>query len=602
MRATRGFCLLVFLFASLSQTLADSTLSNLHVDEINAFVSKPRFSWNLTSEDTQTSYRIQVSTSRHTCNNIWDSGVILSSSSLVEYAGPYLSSGTRYFWTVDVEVSAGLGIVASSDFTTSYPRFYDSSNELTSRQVTDLGTLATAFKTSTWIWTADGAPPLLLAPPGERYFRRTYVPPTGKTAVLAEIIITADNKFSLYVNGALVGISPPDPDSWEKAQGYRMALSPGPVVFAVSATNAPAATVGGVNAAGLLIAVRITHSDATQVLFGTDKTWRSNIMLVPSFQSPTLDDSKWDLATELDKFGKGPWALSVTLPTVLSAVSLPPAPTSSALPSTSSTLPLTSSATSSSLPSTTSSSTTSPPSTSSSAIVSSSTITITQTSQSEDNTAAAAASTTSNSKSGTNPAIVGGALGGVLGAFALLGIGLLFWRRRKRAQDERIAADFDTWIPATHAANNADPPSMSQVPGPSSSPAPAAPSTLRQPQYPNTTDQYAQPQSPYRYPPPSVSMAGGAGTDAYAGQYGGGYGASAAYGATGSGAGYGAQPGGYGYGQSGYNPSQEFGSSAQLVPPQNNANAVPRSLTPGNSQGYYSQTGVGSNSYDRRHY
>ncbi|KAG6877138.1 hypothetical protein C0993_010059 [Termitomyces sp. T159_Od127] len=580
MRATRGFCL-VSIFAGLIEALADSTLSNLHVYETNAFLSKPRFSWNLDPADTQTSYRIQVSTSPNISDHIWDSGIVASSSSLVEYAGPSLHPGTRYFWMVDVQVSAGPGAVASSNFTTSYAHFHDSLNELSSRQANDLGTLETTFKTSTWIWTADGAPPLLLAPPGKRVFRQTYAPPTGKTAVLAEVLITADNKYSLYVNGALVGESPADVDSWEKAQGYRMALNPGPVVFAILATNAPTA-LEGPNAAGLLVSVRVTHSDATQVSFGTDKTWRSSI-IVPSFQSPTLDDSKWVPATELDKFGKGPWGLHVTLPTVLAAVSLPPATTSSAVTSsTSSSISLPSS-TSSSLPLTTSSTS------SLSSIISTSstvrpTITITSTTESEDATAPADSTTSnSNSNSGTNPAIIGGALGGVLGAFALLGLGLLLWRRHKRAQHSLVAADFDTWTPAPHV----NPPAMSQTPGPSS--APALPSTLRQPQYPDASDQYAQ-QAPHRYPPPSVSMASGA--DAYAGQYGAGYG------------GYGAR----GYDQGGY-ASQEFGSSAQLVTTQNNANAgmnVPQSLMPGGTQGYYPSTGVGqnpsSNSYDNRYY
>ncbi|KAG5717155.1 hypothetical protein E4T56_gene3974 [Termitomyces sp. T112] len=563
MTAMRGFCLLVSLFASLSEALADSTLFNLHVDETNVFVSKPRLSWNLTSQDTQTSYRIQVSTSRDKRNTIWDSGIVPSSSSLVEYAGPSLSPGTHYFWTVDVGTSAGSSAVASSDFTINYPRFHDSSNELSSRQVTDLGTLATSFRTGTWIWTADGAPPLLLAPPGERFFRRTYVPPAGKTAMLAEVIITADNKFSLFVNDALVGNSPADADSWEKAQGYRLALSPGPVVFAVSATNAPTAT-GAANAAGLLVAVRITHSDATQVLFTTDKTWRSNTLVVPSFQSPTLDDSQWAPATELDKFGKGPWGVLVTLPTLLSPVSLPPVSTSSALLSISSTLPI-STSTTSSLPLVTSSGTTSSSSTPSSASIPSSLVMVTSTLPNEATTAPAASTSTSTSNPGTNPAIIGGALGGVLGAFAILGIGLLCWRRHKRAEDKLGAADFDTWVPAAHA----NPPSMSQA---------APPSTLRQPQYPNTNDQYTQ-QAPYRYPPPSVSMAGATGTDGYTDQYENSYGASAGYGTR-------------GYGQS---VGQEFGSSAQLVPPQNTGSNVPQSLTPGNSQRYYSQMGAGHN-------
>ncbi|KAG6919133.1 hypothetical protein DXG01_008940 [Tephrocybe rancida] len=594
-----------------------STLFNLHVDETDSLVTKPRFSWNTTSHDTQASYRIQVSGSRDGCHNVWDSGIIPSSTSLVEYAGPSLSPGAHYFWTVNVGMAAGQGFIATSEFTTNYSPFQDTSHELGRRQATiDFGTLTTAFKTGTWIWTADGAPPLFLAPPGDRFFRRTYTPPAGKTAVLAEVIITADNTFSLFVNGMLVGVPPAAADSWENAQGYKMVLNPGPVVFAVAATNAPSA-IGGANAAGLLVAIRITHSDATQVLIGTDRTWLSNILPVPAFQLPATDDSKWVPATPLAKFGEGPWALVVTLPTVLATVTLP-APTtslSSILPSSTSSTPPTTSTTP--LPSTTSS----PPPT-----TSSSTQTITQTSFTTEEPTAPAASTApaSSATSSTKPALIGAILGGVLGAFALLGLILVFWRRRKRAQDELAAADFDTWIPAPHAASggaasssNANAPFMSQTPGRSGSP--ALSSNLRQPQYGNN-DQYAQPQAPYRYPPPSAIMGGAAS----AGQYGGGYGAGAAdygrdnggYAAAGGGYGgapvggaYDTQAGRYGdgYGQSGYAANQDYGSSAQLVPAQQvgSGGNVPQTLVPGGAPGYHTSAGAGQNtnpSYDHKYY
>ncbi|KAG6833477.1 hypothetical protein H0H87_006049 [Tephrocybe sp. NHM501043] len=571
-----------------------STLFNLHVHDTNAFVSKPRFSWNTTSRDTQTSYRIKLFTSQNGDNHIWDSGVVSSPSSLVEYAGPLLSPGTQYFWTVDIETTAGSAVVASSAFITNYSPFQDSSHQIGKRQVSDFGTLTTAFKTGTWIWTADGSPPLFLAPPGDRFFRRTYTPPVGKTAVLAEVIITADNKFSLFVNGALVGVSPADVDSWQKAQGYRMALNPGQVVFAVAATNAPTAT-GAANAAGLLVAIRITHSDATQVLIGSDKQWVSNILAVPAFQQPATDDSAWVPATLLAKFSSGPWALSVTLPTVLATATLPAPSTSAVLSSTTSI-----SSTSSSLP--LSSSTTSlPPSSTSSSVpaTSSSTLTITQTSFAEEATAPTASTSPASTTSSTKPAIIGAILGGVLGAFALLGLGLVFWRRRKREQDELAAADFDTWIPASHTASSGAPsasnpnaPFMSQTPGSSRSPAP--PSTLRQPEYGNAIDQYAQ-QTPYRYPPPSA-MLGAASTE----QYGDGYGVQAAR--------YGARVGGtYGngdsHGPSGYAATQDYGSNTQLVPSQPNSGtgSIPPTLLP-RAEGYYSPEGQNSNGYHHRYH
>ncbi|KAG6854967.1 hypothetical protein C0991_009790 [Blastosporella zonata] len=578
----------------------------------------------------QTSYRIQVSSSQEGGRDVWDTDIVSSDASVADYAGPSLSPGTRYMWTLNVGTTAGLGAVASAYFTTDYPSFHDSSLELARRQITDFGTLLTAFKTGTWIWTVDGAPPLFLAPPGDRFFRRTYSPPAGKTAILAEVIITADNKYSLFVNGTLVGASPADVNSWENAQGYMMPLYPGPVLFAVEGTNAPT-TTGAANAAGLLAAIRITHSDGTQVIIGTDRQWVSNSLPVPAFQQPETDDSTWVPAILIAKFGSGPWASSVTAPTVLTTVNLPAPvlPSSSSILPSSTLSPLSLTTGTISLSSTTSllSSTTS-----SAPITTPSTQTVTQTSFTEEATAPAASTSPASASSSTKtkPALVGATIGGVLGAFALLGLVIIFWRRQKKAQDDITAADFDTWIPAPHAAasvtpnaGNSNSPFMSQSSDPSRSP--ASSSTLRQPHYGNTSNQS---QVPYRYPPPSAMMAGAPSASQYGGSnhgtgtteydhHGGGGGAApgrgynaVAYGAAPQAAGaYNAQTGRYGdngYSSSGYATVQEYGSSTQLVPPQSGGGGnVPLNLTPASrGQGVYSPAGgvQSSNSYDRRYY
>ena len=60
------------------------------------------------------------------------------------------------------------------------------------------------FQFSKWIWFPGGNPAEKTSP-GTRYFRRTVVIPQNKKIVKANYLITADNRFKLFVNGEVVG-------------------------------------------------------------------------------------------------------------------------------------------------------------------------------------------------------------------------------------------------------------------------------------------------------------------------------------------------------------------------------------------------------------
>ncbi|KAJ7827047.1 hypothetical protein B0H14DRAFT_1242572 [Mycena olivaceomarginata] len=74
----------------------------------------------------------------------------------------------------------------------------------------------------TWIWsTSDGE---YAAPPGTVGLRKNVVTPSGKSVQSATILLTADNTFSLYVNGKYIGAPPNEANSvvestaWGRAQ------------------------------------------------------------------------------------------------------------------------------------------------------------------------------------------------------------------------------------------------------------------------------------------------------------------------------------------------------------------------------------------------
>ncbi|KAJ7184329.1 lectin [Mycena filopes] len=158
-----------------------------------------------------------------------------------------------------------------------------------------------------WIWTNEVVNGN--APAGSRAFRRTYTPASGQTATSATIIITADNEYTLYVNGVLIGSG----TDFHTAQTYNVNLSPASeVVIAVYATN----TLTVNNPAGLLAAVQINTDECTcsSVLFVTDGGWKASTGTPIGFQLPGYDDSSWPAATVEGPYGMAPWGATTVSP------------------------------------------------------------------------------------------------------------------------------------------------------------------------------------------------------------------------------------------------------------------------------------------------
>ncbi|KAJ6582703.1 hypothetical protein DFH09DRAFT_1309641 [Mycena vulgaris] len=76
-------------------------------------------------------------------------------------------------------------------------------------------------------------------PSGSRAFRRTYIPEPGAVPMSASILVAADNKYTLYVNGVAVGSGA----NWRVAHHYTVNFQTpaSEVVVAVLATNTNAA-------------------------------------------------------------------------------------------------------------------------------------------------------------------------------------------------------------------------------------------------------------------------------------------------------------------------------------------------------------------------
>jgi alpha-L-rhamnosidase len=276
-------------------------------------VARPRLGWILSTDGQargaeQSAYEILVSKTAAGPADVWDSGRVSSSHSFdVDYAGPALHSRTRYFWRV--RVWAGSRPVSQWSqpawFETAFLRPDEFQGEwIGAHQKAPALSLGDA----NWIWYPAGDP-ADSAPAGTRYFRRTFALPADEQIGRAELQITADDAFTVYVNGNETARSPAVANSWSTASilDISSALRPGSNVIAVEAVNA------NPGPAGLLAKLHIEGSSAPFDLV-TDGSWKVADAAGSGWQQPGFDDSAWPGARVAAAYGSGPWGSSVSAP------------------------------------------------------------------------------------------------------------------------------------------------------------------------------------------------------------------------------------------------------------------------------------------------
>ncbi|KAJ6585579.1 hypothetical protein B0H19DRAFT_1250377 [Mycena capillaripes] len=166
---------------------------------------------------------------------------------------------------------------------------------------------------ASWIWLPE--PDLLTtAPTGDVAFIKTLVSPPGNIAVSAQITITVDNNYTLWVNGQPVGASDGGESEWEGAQVFSAALNATANVFSVLGNNAVnVAAPSADNPAGLLAAINILYNNNHTQLILSDNTWLVSATVPADFPLPA-DLSAFVPAEIATKYGSGPWATNVTVP------------------------------------------------------------------------------------------------------------------------------------------------------------------------------------------------------------------------------------------------------------------------------------------------
>jgi alpha-L-rhamnosidase len=123
----------------------------------------------------------------------------------------------------------------------------------------------------------------------------------------ALLVATADDDFTLYLDGHQVLHAPEQVDGWKAgrfAEVTGRVHAGRPVVLAALATNRGGA---GVNPGGLLARLVVELADGSTHEVGTDGAWRVTDTEQAGWEQPGFDDSGWATVAVLARYGGAPW-------------------------------------------------------------------------------------------------------------------------------------------------------------------------------------------------------------------------------------------------------------------------------------------------------
>ena len=297
--------------ASSSAPVVSSLTTEDMTNPLGIDSSQPLLGWVITSAArgvSQGKYQIRVARSENNLVSghdlLWDSQVVDSGQSFdVPYAGPALTSRTRYYWRVRVWDNYGNASAWSK------PAWFETAflnpSQFQGDWIGDPDPLS--LSSANWIWYPEGSP-ASSAPVATRYFLRQVTIPADENLVRASFLITADDQWLAYVNGHEVGESSGQTSSWTQAQQLDITgeLRPGSNTIAVAATNAggPGSWIGTIS---------LEYADGTTSTVVTDGSWQASQTGPAGWQDPGFDDSSWVPAMNVDPYGSGPWGTSVSV-------------------------------------------------------------------------------------------------------------------------------------------------------------------------------------------------------------------------------------------------------------------------------------------------
>ena len=270
----------------------------------------PRLSWILHSDrksersQRQTGYQVLVASSKALLKpgqaDLWDSGKVASDQSmLVEYAGKPLASRQQYYWKVRVWDAKGRSSAWSAPATWR-TGLLQPEDWKPAQWISNGGQKQSSLQDCSWVWVGepDSAGKY---PPGARYFRKRLALPAVPRIVRARVVVTADNRFTLWINGkeALTGTQ------WETGHTAEVQslLTADENVLAVEADNSGSTP----SEAGLIGKLEVQLADGRTVVVAVDGSWMATERAQPGWKSTAFDDASWAGVRILGKHGVKPW-------------------------------------------------------------------------------------------------------------------------------------------------------------------------------------------------------------------------------------------------------------------------------------------------------
>ncbi len=275
MKSLRLSFFLIILSAGISgQSLYVSDLKCEHrQDPAGIDVRQPRLSWKVKGDGNsilQTAYSLRVATDPRfsASRTIWQSGKIMSDESVLQpYTGPELKSGTKYYWQVRIWDNKGRASKWSE--TASWETGLFSADEWKAK----------------WIEVEDDTNRMAPAP----HFRKEFS--IKKPVQRATLYVTAHGLYEVTINGRKAGDQEMTP-GWT-SYGKRLQYQVYDVTDLVEkGNNAVGAVVGdgwyrgslawednwGIygKRLGLLLQLRVVHTDGSETFVVTDESWRVN--------------------------------------------------------------------------------------------------------------------------------------------------------------------------------------------------------------------------------------------------------------------------------------------------------------------------------------
>ncbi len=264
---------------------------------------KPRLSWNISDTRrgaVQTAYQVLVATDKNILakdeGDIWDSGEIDSDQSVhVEYGGPALQSEKRYYWKVrtwdNESASSNYSQVAWWEMGLLSPE--DWSGQWVGKEIPEEQKFQ-GWPWGYWIWHTK-----------ERginkpvFFRKLFKIPANKKITQALARTTADNYFTLHINGTKIGKG----SKWTEVYDFNVGanLVPGKNLIAVKATN----SLGEV--CGYIFSLKISFDDGSTMVINSDKSWKTTSKKVSDWKNPDFKDNRWGRVFVIGKYGGSEW-------------------------------------------------------------------------------------------------------------------------------------------------------------------------------------------------------------------------------------------------------------------------------------------------------